>query len=146
MATVICNMRTRLDQDGLLRQQEIKAFELKMITLMSTITPNPAQVFQLPSYQQHPSILPLSPQQNPVTPSPQPRTKQDANPDMQEERHNDFMTKGGFQMVKRDKNSPDREQSTVTLARYQCTYNDDQTINPLTQEEQKHHSQSDASI
>ena len=69
-ATIICNMKTSLDQDRLQRQQEMKKSELKVFTLMSTITPNPEQVFQLPTYQQHPSKPPLYPQQNPVTPSP----------------------------------------------------------------------------
>lgn len=53
-ATAITNMKISLEQDRLQRQQEMKA----MITLLSTFQPNPAQVYQLPNYQQHHNVPP----------------------------------------------------------------------------------------
>ena len=57
-ATAISNMKISLDQDRLQRQQEMEAFELNMITLLSIFQPNPAQVYQLPHYQQFPNAPP----------------------------------------------------------------------------------------
>ena len=75
-------MKTSLEQDMLQRQQEMKACELKMITLLSTFQPNQAQMYQLSQSQQYPNTPPYL-QQDLVTPSPQARKENEANPHLQ---------------------------------------------------------------
>ena len=146
-AKAITNMNASMEQDRVQRQQELKAFELKMLTLLSTF--NPAQVYPLPNYPQHPNIPPF-PQQNPVSPSLQARANQDVNPRSQEEIQNAYLREGGFQIIKRGRHSPEPGQETNTPAKYQCTDDDEQlspTKLPLTQEEdQEHHLLGDAQI
>ena len=145
-AKAITNMNASLEQDRVQRQQELKAFELKILTLLSTF--NPAQVYPLPNYPQHPHIPPFS-QHNPVSPSLQARIKHDVDPCSQEEIQNAYLREGGFQIIKRGRHSLEPGQETNTPAKYQCTDDSAQLSPaqpPLTQEDQEHHLLGDSQI
>ena len=110
----------------------MKEFEHKMLTLFTTFHPAP------PAYTpeaNRPTTRSYA-KQHLVSPPPK------AQPPLTQD---EFLIAGGFQVVKRGRNSPDANNPT----KYRCTDDDGSvspTQTPLTQEDQEHHLRGDAQI
>ena len=131
-ATAINTMTQSIELDRQQRKTEMREFEHKMLTLFTTFNPAPSPCITAA----HRPTTRSSAKHNIVSPPPK------AIPQQTQE---EYLIAGGFQVVKRGRNSPDANNPT----KYQCTDEDSldpQPQLPQTQEDQEHHLGGDAQI